>query len=118
MWARHVRRHGEPAVNIEAYPGSGVGHQEDQSIDDKLRVKEDEEYLFGDDSDEDDRQSHPAFSEDERIDPEGRAGTVAVQNHGEAGSGVGPYLPEELSGSRTERLCRVDLCEVFPPPRV
>ena len=42
MWARHVRRHGEPAVHIEADPGSGVGPQEDQAVDDKLRGKDDE----------------------------------------------------------------------------
>ena len=39
---------------------------------------------------------------------------------GAADSGLGSAARkvEETSGSLAERLCRVDLCEVFSPPRV
>ena len=76
MWARRGRKHGEPAANGEAYPGlgapagSGSGPAAgDQTGDDAPRAREEYEYLFGDDSEEDDRQSHPVFSEDERMEP-------------------------------------------------
>ena len=43
---------------------------------------------------------------------------VDVQNQKGAGSGSGLQLPEDTSGSLTERLGRVYLCEVFSPPIV
>ena len=86
-WARHVRKHreqaadGEADLGLGAQAGSGSGPAAgDQTGDVPPRAREEDEVLFGDDSDEDDRQSHPAFSEDERIDSESRAGMVAVQN--------------------------------------
>ena len=125
MWARHVRKHGEQAADGEADPGlgapagSGSGLAAgDQTGDVAPRAREEGEVLFGDDSDEDDRQSHPAFSEDERMDPEGRVGAVQapVRSEGPSGgicTGHGPGPPEEWNEFLTERLCRVDLCEIF-----
>ena len=123
IWARHVRRNGEPTVHEEAETvlnaplGSGSGPAaRDQEGDAVPPARDEEQYLFGYDSDEDDRPSHPAFSEDEGMGSENRAGTVTVQNQWGDGSASGTELPEEISGSLTGRLCRVD-CEVFSPPR-
>ena len=95
MWSRHARGNGEQATDGEADPslgapaGSGCGPDREG------------EHLFGEDSDEDDRRSHPAFSEDERIESKSRAGMVAAQNQRGAGSGSGPKLPVEMGGSLT-----------------
>ena len=103
IWARHVTKHGEQAENAEveagpeAPPGSGSGPAAgDQEGDVAPRAREDEEALFGDDSDEDDRQSHPAFSEDEIMDPEDQAGAVQAPVEGPSeggGTGYGPGAP-------------------------
>ena len=125
-----MRRNGEQATDGEANhslgapAGSGIGPaQEDQTGDVPPRVRGEYEQLFGEDSDEEGRQSHPAFSEDERMDPEDRVGAMQVLLRLEepakaAGSGLGPEASEDSVGSLVERLCRVDLCEVFSPPRV
>ena len=57
------------------------------------------------------------------MDPEDRVGAVQAPLRLEepakaAGSGLGPEASEDSVGSLVERLCRVDVCEVFSPPRV
>ena len=111
-----MRRNGEQATDGEANPslgapaGSGIGPaQEDQTGDVPPRVRGEDEQLFGEDSDEEDRQSHPAFSEDERMDPEDRVGAMQVPVRLEepakaAGSGLGPEASEDSVGSLVERL--------------
>ena len=44
--------------------------------------------------------------------------TRSTTSHGKESVDRGLNQPKEVPGPLTERLCRVDLCEVFSPPRV
>ena len=89
--------------------------------------------LFGDeDGEEDYQRSFPAMSEDEGLPEEGSHsvgfghGPTAFAGEGDlptgravhSGHGSVARKVEEVPESLAERLCRVDLCELFSPPRV